>query len=376
MKKLLVLLTLMVAIFGFTAGAFCALGDPICNSCKGALRNVPCPAAVGQAGACAIKGFDYDDAVANAAAGTTGYCNVLGGLENYRAIFNICNCANAAVFIPGKSVAVRMEILVNGLTGERGAYFSGTAVPATMDFDTFANSTAACAGVLPHAKTFGAPSFWRGDGTTAVLPAALGVDTVCAIAAASRATILTTPASVYTVLAADGPSWWIDIPPVRIDPTVLKNGELISIKVSLYDPTLPLPICPSCIQTICDCTIDIAQVCCTAVAPTSMLNFPYFTSLTTGDFWNGIAIANSSAAAGTCALTAHLKTGVIGTATVAVPAGGMFVDLLENITWAGAGLGGVPCYISAVCSWGGLTPAFGFAMMANKTHDSMGYKVP
>ena len=52
MKKLLVLLTVMVAVFGFTAGAF---SQTICEQCKCTLRNVPCPTAVGQGGVCADR---------------------------------------------------------------------------------------------------------------------------------------------------------------------------------------------------------------------------------------------------------------------------------------------------------------------------------
>jgi hypothetical protein len=371
MKKLLVLITLMVAVFGFTAGAFCAVGDPICTNCKGALRNVDCPAATGQGGACAINGFDYDNNAANAVA-THGYCAAIGGLEKYKAIFAICNCVNGAQFVAGKPIAVREEILVNGLTGERGAYWSGTGVPGTILWDDFATSTAACAAAA-QARNFGAPVFFRGDGTTVVAAAALITDTTCAVPNAGRSTILTTPASLDVVIAGDGPYWWIDIPPVRIDPTVLKNGEIVSVKISIYDPTLPLPICPACMVTICDCTIDIAQVCCTAAAPTTVLTFPYFTSLTAGDYWNGISISNPTALASTCTLVAREKDGSVGTATVTVPANAMFSDILPNITWAGTGLGGSPCYITATCNYVG---AFGFGMLANGHSDSMGYKVP
>jgi hypothetical protein len=101
-----------------------------------------------------------------------------------------------------------------------------------------------------------------------------------------------------------------------------------------------------------------------------MLNFPYFTSLTSGGWWNGISISNPTTAPGTCILTAQQQDGSVGTATVAVPAKSMFVDWLETMTWVGTGLGDSPCYITASCNYGG---AFGFAMMANDAHDSMGY---
>jgi len=382
MKKLLVLLTLMVAIFGFTAGAFSA---DVCTSCKGALRNVPCPSAAAQASVTCTE-FDYDlnsPAAQQAANVADGYCLTVVGAanpNNYRAIFAICNCANAAKFIVGQAVAAKMTILVNGMSGALGAYWSQIAATPAIVFDTHTTAALACAitahgnvgvgaGQSVSSGTFGAPSWFLSDGTTPAVPLAT---TVCTVPAANQATVMTTPASAYVVAGTEGPYWWIDVPPIRIDPAVLKNGELVSVKIELYDPTAPVPICPACVVSLCDCTIPVAQVCCAAAVSTT-LSFPYFTSLTAGDFWNGISISNPTAAAGSCVLTAYEKDGSVGTATVAVGAKSMFVDLLENIVWAGTGLGGVQCYMTAVCNYGG---AFGFAMMANGVHDSMGYKVP
>jgi hypothetical protein len=296
--------------------------------------------------------------------------------NKYRDIFAICNCLNAAVLIPGKAVAVKMTILVNGVPGDNGAYWSGTAagvvLPATINFDSAATAAAACASAA-QPTGFGAPSFFLQDGTTPAVPLAT---TACTVPAANRATILTTPASAYTIGGTEGPYWWIDIPPIRIDPSILKNSELISVKVEIYDPTLPLPICPGCVVTICDCTIVVAQVCCTATTATT-LTFPYFTQLSyTGDWWNGLVINNPTAAAGSCALTARMKNAGTRTATVAVPANGAVVDLLSNaatFTWAGTGSLDMALTLTAVCNYGGAT---GFAFMSNAKGDSMGYVRP
>jgi hypothetical protein len=375
MKKLLVLLTLMVAVFGFTAGAFAAFGDPICVSCKGALRNVPLYTAATQTTA-ACLGFDYD---LNSA--VDGYCSYTA-LNKYKAIFAVCNCdiAQASKLVPGFRVAVRMEILVNGLSGARGAYWSGTGVPAAITFENYITATAACAGVT-QSKSFGAPIFYKADGTTSVAAAALSVDTTCTVPASAQSTILTTPfgaASGYVLTLADVnlSYWWIDIPPIRIDPAVAKAGDIISVKIQIFDAT-QTPICPSCIIPLCGCTIDVAQVGCTT-STTSSLRFPYFTSLTATDFWNGIAIGNATTTLGSCTLIAYEKGGTTtGTATVAVPAKGLFVDLLENMTFTGTRTGGVPVYIDATCNYGG---SFGFGMMVNDTvagsGASMGYIVP
>lgn len=372
MKKLLVSVTLMVAIFGFTAGAFAAFGDPICVSCKGTLRNIPLSTVATQTvGVCAS--FDYD---LNAPG--DGYC-AFSALNKYRLIFQVCNCdvASASQLVPGFRVAIRMEILVNGQTGAKGAYWSGTGTPATINFNNYLTPTAACnAATSDQVKTFGAPTFYLADGTTV---AGLTADPTCTVPAANRATILSTPrgaAAGYLITPADVnlAAWWIDIPPIRVDPAVVKSGDIISVNIQLFDATLT-PVCPTCVVCLCQCTIDVARVDCSAggTGPTSSLLFNYFTSLTAGDYWNGMAIANPSSTSGSCTLTAHEADGSVGTATVTIDAGKMFVGLVESLTWAGTGLGGSPAYISASCNYGG---AFGFAMMSNKTHDSMGYKVP
>jgi hypothetical protein len=361
MKKLLVLLTLMVAVFGFTAGAF---SQTICENCKCPLRNISCTTASGQGAVAVCNEFDFDRNNA-----LDGYCT-FSALNNCRLIFEICNCAAASSFTPGLAVGVKMTVLVNGQAGDRGAYWSGTTAPAAITFQDATTWALACAIVPPLARSFGAPSYYLSDGVTAAVPLA-GVG--CTYAAANKATILTTPAPGFVILAGMGSYWQIDVPPIRIDPAVLHNGEVISVRVEMYDPTAPTPICPVCVSCLCQCEIPVATVCCTIPAPSTTLTFNYFTSLTAGDYWNGIAIANSGAAAGSCVLSATEQDGSKGTATVAVPAGGMFVDLLENITFTGTGLGGVPCFISAKCNWAG---AIGFGMMANGSGASMGYKVP
>jgi hypothetical protein len=376
MKKLLVLLTLMVAVLCFTAGAFAQVGSPVCTSCKGAIRNVACPQAAAQATA-ACNAFDYDQNT-----NTDGYCSYVTA-NNHRAIFAICNCLNAAKFISGQAVAVKMTILVNGNPGANGVYWSAAA-PAAIDFDTAATAPLACAiaahaGVTATSDTFGAPSYFLSDGTTGF--AALIANPTCAVPAASQATILTTPASAAIVLSTYGPYWWIDVPPMRLDPAVVKKCDKISVLIQLYDPTAPIPICPACVTTLCDCTIDVANVCCDcgALPPPvgTTLSFPYFTSLTAGAWWNGIVITNPSAASGSCTLTAKEQDGSTGTATVNIAANSLFTDLLSGpgLVWTGTGLGGSPCYITVVCNYNG---AAGFAMMGQTEtpFESMGYKVP
>lgn len=357
MKKLLVLVTIMVAVFGFSAGAF---SQTVCEQCKCTLRNVDCPSAVGQGGVCAVTEFDYDSGLG------AGFCGGATG-PNCRLIFEVCNCALAANFIPGYGpVGVKMTILVNGNAGANGAYWSGGAIPVAITGQaetTYANACALAGSGL--ALNFGAPSYWLSDGSTASAPLA---GAACTVPAANRATILTTPVG-QVVLAGMGPYWRIDVPPMRIDPAVIPAGAVISVRVDLYLTAAPVPICPTCVGCICSCTINVATACCSAAAATTTLTFNYFTRLNAGDYWNGLSISNPTATAGTCALTARQQNGTAATANITVPANGMFVDLLENMTWTGT-VTGTPAWIRAVCTYGG---AFGFAMMSNANADSMGY---
>ena len=363
MKKILVLLTIMVAFFGFTAAAFAVT----CGQCKCELRDIPCPSA-SQGLAAACTGFDYDLHTA-----ADGYCTQGDPTNQCKLIFPICDCATAPWFTAGANVGVKMTILVDGMSGERGAYWSGTGVPGIIGFEPSATYNAACLAAA-LTRTFGAPNFWNSTGTVAIAPAALTVDPTCTVPVGSRATIMTTPIGYLIGLVDAGlPYWQIDVPPIRIDPAVIASGAKVSVKVELYDVTAIPGVCPACVGCLCDCTIEVAVVCCSVGAPITTLNFPYFADLTDASgWWNGIAINNPSAAAGSCTLTANEKDGNVATATVSVPAGGMFVDLLQNIAWVGA-TGGLSANVTAVCNYAGAT---GFAMMSNYGGDSMGYKVP
>ncbi len=364
MKKLLVLLTVLVGIVAFSASAFAQ----VCTNCKGDVRNVPCVAA-SQTAACAE--FDYD--TPSGAATGIGYC-VAGSMlapNNYRAIFHICDCPDPAAFVAGLVLDVRMTILVDGVAGANGAYWSRIGgIPAVIGFATAWSETAACA-LAAFTTDFGAPAFFAPDGITASTPLAT---TACTVPAANQTTVMVADSGLgaglggYVVNGAEGPYWWIDIPPIRIDPAVIASGALVQVRIELIDHS-GLGICPGC--SLCDCTITVAQACC-STATTGSLRFPYFTSLTADAYWNGIAINNRTAAAGTATLTAYEQDGGVGTATVSVPANSMFVDLLENMTWAvvSGTLGGSPCYIDVATDYGNPD---GFAMMANGDHESMGY---
>ena len=177
--------------------------------------------------------------------------------------------------------------------------------------------------------------------------------------------------------------WAIDIPWIRIDPSVLNKGECIWVWVEFLNQNIGRGICSDC-PPICDGMIKVACVCCSDKDPiTGTCFFPYFTGTNAATeenpYWNGIAIQNTSSIAGTATLTAYEKNGT-GTATFTtpeIPARGMYVDTLDRIEWdAGSTLSGGPVYINVVTTFPGVD---GFAMMANSypefngIGESMGY---
>ncbi len=363
MKKILVLLAVLATALVFTTGAFA----DACSICKCPLRNVDCPAG-GQVAATCFE-FDYD-------AGNTafdGFC--LTDTYNCKAILHVCDCLpDPNAFVAGLDVGVKMTILVNGVAGDRGAYFSNTlgSAPVTITVDTAATQAAACALLAPGtgvtSGNFGGHTYYLSDSITPVAPAALPSDPTCTVAAGSRATILesTIGGPGFIIPALSGEWWWIDIPPMRIDPALAASGATVQVKVELVDNT-GLTICGGC--TLCECIIDIAKVCCTSVAATTNLTFPYFAA--NASFWRGMAIINPGTTDGTATLTLHDADGDTATATVSVPAGGMFVDSVDSITWTGAADVDGRSYITAECNYGG---AEGFAMMGDGS-EAMGYVV-
>jgi len=352
MKKLLVLLTVAVALFGFSAGASAQLLD-VCSTCeKCTINTIPCLGTQG------------------------GYCTPFTPACKY--IFSICNCLNAGTtFVEGHYIGIRMTILVDGNVGQNGAYWADP-TSANIAFAAFATLADACAGTVLN-RTFGPGSFFTTNangtaGSTAVpLPG-----TACAVPAANQATmIVTNPTAGYVITAADVLNkvsrWWIRIPAIRVDQTVLNAGQKISVKIETLDQGSG-GICADCVAT-CACTVEVAVVCPTTTSG-NKCTFPYFTSTNSpsggNPFWNGIALINTSSTAGTVTLALYEQDGSTGTFTTpSIPAHSMFVSTLDNMSFTGTGLGGSRLYIQATSTFSGLD---GFGMIANTaTGESMGY---
>jgi hypothetical protein len=273
-----------------------------------------------------------------------------------------------------------MTIMVNGAYGQKGAYWSQPA-DANIEFGKYASKTLAC-NTAGYGSNFGPGTFWKSDSTGAATTqvATLAGNPACDVAAPNQATLLVTDTTSGAAIQAEDQTfkrsyWKIDVPPIRIDPEVLHNCEIISVKIEMLDQTTG-GICADC-TCVCECVIDVAKVCCpeTGGSADSCL-YPYFSSTTeaTDDqpFWNGIVVTNTSSVAGTATLTVYQQDGQVGTFTTpSIAAHSLYVAALENIGFSGTGLGQLPVYIDVTTTFPSMD---GFAIVANTaTGESMGY---
>jgi hypothetical protein len=264
---------------------------------------------------------------------------------------------------------VTAQILVDNVAGERGVYWSATP-PA---YKTSATTTCGTApGGLPFAGV--GQTYYRGDGTTVVAPAALvvaGPNNCAAVAAAGKAVSFTTTA---TALFAAGDFFFeLNLPPFVYNLAEVAAGQTVSVRVTLTKAT-----CGSWSMDMC--IGSFIATCPTALGAGGMRLCPYVTGLNAADalvspnWWNGIAIVNTSATAGTVTLTA-VKADGSANATFTTPSlapGGQYAKMLPAIPWVGTTPAGVPAYIT-VQGAAGVTTVDAFVMMSNSTHDSMGY---
>jgi len=91
---------------------------------------------------------------------------------------------------------------------------------------------------------------------------------------------------------------WIDIPAMRVDPTVAQEGATIKLQVRLLFGRVPTGICPYCDPpNVCDMTIDVGVVCCDSdviVGDSHCMFFPYVLQgiQETAGWATGIAISS------------------------------------------------------------------------------------
>ncbi len=282
-----------------------------------------------------------------------------GGFCSLTHVANKMIISSSAPFDQGQ-YQVKLEILVNGQTGDNGVYWSNEHVTA----DGYDTKDDACDADVDTTVDLGAPDYELANGDTATPDAPNSDD--CDVDSDARAVVLTTPVTNLS-LDPSNDYLWIDLPAFNYDLDEINEGDVVSVKVTI----IKVPC-----GTVFEDTWQIGTFGCPAAGVSNMLLYPYFTQMIGGVYWNGIAIVNLSSSDGTATITVYEADGDVGTVDVPVKANSMYVGLLSDLvsqltqTSGSGSLGDSRCYIIVSTDFN----ADGFAMMANSaTGESMGY---
>jgi hypothetical protein len=283
--------------------------------------------------------FDFDGrGFEDGGFGSFGYCTGYNYDEdttrNCKVVFDVCSCADACNIEPGLKMGIQMYIETEGV------YFADPDMD-TIHFDMFASINETCAKnslAQPTITTMAEAPYFRdendqeipgeADSNGNVLTTTTGWEvrnfgrieyywgvtdgdnvkgkfestpyhkygtTEAPMAGASagavpnvnRVRVLQSfEESDYMFTAYDTRSAlgnckiWIDVPAMRIDPTVAQEGAVIKLRTRLLFNRRPAGICKECDPPdICQCvTEDIGVVCCDTTVPVSgeyCMFFPY-----------------------------------------------------------------------------------------------------
>jgi len=305
--------TIMIALAMAFAFAAPAMGqDPVCDPCTKCPPSViDCPYG-DQTGATCYGEDDYD-------VGT----DPLVAYPACPVIFDICDCDDPSAFVSGTTVGVRLRLLVNGLEGDNGAYFSegltgnvimgdsktwlcdpacavlplaaGPGVPPMVFCDANGSGTWQAGEAIAKSDNFLHPSgftYYQHNGTNYVL-AAGGPSTGCPQGTTNKVVQIANAPGEGLVIDLEDETydlshWAIDIPAVIVTPTI-NDCSTISLQICLMTEGGG-GICGEC-ACVCDCVYDLYTTCCEGA--TGCIYFPYV--VTTGTGWDtGIALMNRS----------------------------------------------------------------------------------
>lgn len=207
---------------------------------------------------------------------------------------------------------VQLEILVNGVAGDQGAYFAGQI--ATL---AGSNSTDVCA--FDADSSILTTTFYDAAGGVV---STLSAEQDCSIAASSRAVrAITGEAALFN--GTDDDFLWVDIPDIVWDRTLFTNGETLSVRVTLIKSP-----CGVIFQDVwCVGTLG-----CTTVSDPNCFSriYPYFGK--DNPYLNIFGITNPTDTDGTYNVTIYEKDGDVFTATVLVGAHKISAVLLHDMT--------------------------------------------
>jgi hypothetical protein len=215
---------------------------------------------------------------------------------------------------------IQLEILVNGQTGDRGAYFIADPATNPIVLSAATTLTTGCAGTFAGGTQTPVTSFFLSNGTTAAANDAAPDD--CIVATNAQATI----AEASAAALGDGTdkAIMVDIPTIQTEGLV--DGDVVSVRITLTKG--------SCNNLFSGDFEVVTMVDTCPVTATGDLLYPYFTAgnADADAFWDGIAVTNLDNAAGTVVITMFEADGdVFVTDPIALTARGMFVKTLSQM---------------------------------------------
>jgi len=322
----------------------------------------------------------------------TPYCEGPEGKADPRVVFPVCDCPFADELIQGAVVDVRLEILVNGETGANGAYWAENVNDNSFEFaegggipmEAYASETLACEDDTPFQSAFVGEFRYRGydeDGELTGMTPLVG-NFNCDPDEEDRPTIIEpvlqqgTDNHGYTITLADAENdrsqFAIDIPHIKFDPSMIDEGDVISVQICLTcaeDGEVNVgSICGGC---GCCCEFELGTILCCREGTSSSLTYPYVTAMNDANWWYGMVITNLSSFAGEAEVTIYETDGDTETVTVDVDANSMFVasnvDLMDAF---GEGIGDARAYFKVKTDFS----ADGFLFIGNDgKSEAMGY---
>jgi len=283
--------------------------------------------------------------------GTDSFCYNLA-TDYHRANKMIIRTAGGAPF-EQSNYQLQLDILVNGEEGANGVYWTNNSV-LTAGYDT---SAAACVATNSSGTSVsgGSYTYTNALGKTATP----GTDTDCSIADTAKAVRLVTGESTLN-LGVTNDYLYINLPSMAFDSSEFTAGDILSVKVTL--------IKAPCGELFSGAW-EIGTAGCGAAVVATTATYPYFGK--TGAYLNAIVVTNLGDVAGTANFTLYEEDGDSFTASEAVAARGLYVNLLNNLTWTGTGTQGDSRGYVVVTADFSLS---GAAMITNpSTGESIGY---
>ncbi len=264
--------------------------------------------------------------------------------------------------LAGGLYTIEMEILVDGVSGDHGAYFA--AAEQGIQLADKVNPT--LTNPFGPTGTYKNKGYFNGETKVSGTPTG-----GCTREDKEKITKFRGTVDLKAADVAGKKYLRFNVPTIAVPG--LTATDVVSVRVALRKGAC---------KTLFEGTRELFTMvkACSEAAGTGALFFPYFAG-TVGNFWNGLALVNPGSEEVNATLEIVEEKGNTGKLTLTVPAKGIVVKLVENLSkepgfQAGGNntgeMGEARSYINVKTTGGNLK---GFAMMSNGG-DSMGYTVP